>query len=65
MKNIAEFKKGQRMASWKPSGEICPECELQTEVLSDNELNYAERCPQCDWLIRFDEDDGYLDVEGD
>lgn len=45
------------MANWKLSGEICPECKLQTEALSDNELVYAERCPQCDWLIRFDEDD--------
>ena len=42
------------MKQWVKSEEhTCPKCGEATEFLEDDELQYAERCPQCGWRNNF------------
>ena len=39
--------------TWKESGDVCPKCGQDTQILSDNEFEYAEKCDNCKWIIYF------------
>jgi uncharacterized Zn finger protein len=40
---------------WKVCDDTCPKCGKHTEILQDETYHYAERCPHCRWVIRFDD----------
>ena len=38
---------------WEPSGDKCPKCKKETEIQTDGEYEYAERCKRCKWKVEF------------
>lgn len=42
---------------WQDLGYTCPECGQATLVLVRHGLDCAERCPQCDWEVRFNDEE--------
>jgi Zn ribbon nucleic-acid-binding protein len=49
------------MGKWIASGDTCPECGDETEMYIVEEDGYEievkERCKNCKWTIRFDNDE--------
>jgi hypothetical protein len=59
---VAPWRKGTKpVARWKKSGNRCPHCNQETEVLAGTVGDYAgvcsaERCWRCGWVSEFDKE---------